>query len=337
MSVKIQSSTKEYSINFYSTIENLIDSFQDKSLLFLIDENVYNLYTNHFKNKNYYIIPSSEYSKTLEYSSDVFNYLIDNGYKSDTHLVVVGGGILQDLGGFIASTFCRGVDYTLVPTTLLAQCDSCIGGKTSINHNSRKNILGTFYPPNEIKICTKFLDTLSRFDLKSGYGELIKFYILNNNLDNLNFNNLEEAILYGLSYKGKIIEIDEFDKGERKLLNFGHSFGHSLESISNYKIPHGSAVIIGILIANEVSYNLGYLTKEYCTKIQQILIPHIEHLDILKEWFDYPTLLSYLKSDKKNTGGNINMVLFNGKTYVVTSINDLKVLEKSLSTIYEII
>jgi 3-dehydroquinate synthase len=337
MSIKIQSSTKEYSINFYSTIENLINSFQDKSLLFLIDKNVYNLYTRYFKNKNCYIIPASEYSKTLEYSSDVFNYLIDNGYKSDTHLVVVGGGILQDLGGFVASTFCRGVDYTLVPTTLLAQCDSCIGGKTSINHNNRKNILGTFYPPNEIKICTKFLNTLSEFDLKSGYGELIKFYILNNNLDKLNFNNLEKAILYGLAYKGKIIERDEFDKGERKLLNFGHSFGHSLESTSDYKIPHGSAVIIGILIANEVSYNLGYVSKEYCTNIQMKLLPQIEHLKINKEWFDFPTLLSYLQSDKKNIGGNINMILFKDNYYVVTPVNDLNVLQNSLKTIYEII
>ena len=337
MSMKIKSSTKEYNINFYPTIENLINSFQDKSLLFLIDENVYNLYTNYFKDKNYYIIPASEYSKTLEYSSNIFNYLIDNGYKSDTHLVVIGGGILQDLGGFVASTFCRGVNYTLVPTTLLAQCDSCIGGKTSINHNNRKNILGTFYPPNEIKICTKFLDTLSEFDLKSGYGELIKFYILNNNLNNLNLNNLKEAILYGLKYKGEIIERDEFDKSERKLLNFGHSFGHSLESISEYKIPHGSAVIIGILIANEVSHNLGYITRKYCNTIQKILIPQIKHLNILKKWFDFPTLFSYLKSDKKNIGGNINMVLLNKKQYFVSPINDLKILENSLNAIYEVI
>jgi 3-dehydroquinate synthase len=337
MQITINSSTKKYNVNFYSNIKNLIDSFQNESLLFLIDKTVYNLYKNYFLNTNYYLIPASEHSKTLEYSSNVFNYLIDNDYKSDTHLVVIGGGILQDLGGFIASTFCRGINYTLVPTTLLAQCDSCIGGKTSINHNNRKNILGTFYPPNEIKICTQFLSTLSEFDLKSGYGELIKFYLLNNNLDNLNLNNLEEAILYGLKYKGKIIEIDEFDKSERKLLNFGHSFGHSLESTSDYKIPHGSAIIIGILIANEVSYNLGYVNREYCDKIKIQLLPHIKHLKLNKNWFDFSLLLSYLKSDKKNIGGNINMVLFNGENYYITPIKDLKILEKSLNNINEII
>lgn len=339
MQITIKSSTKDYNINFYSTIENLISSFENQSLLFLIDEQVYQLYSKHFHKikAHCYVIPASEHSKTLEYSSKVFNYLIDNNFKSDAHLVIIGGGILQDVGGFITSVFCRGINYTLVPTTLLAQCDSCIGGKTSINHNNRKNILGTFYPPNEIKICTQFLNTLSEFDLKSGYGELIKFYLLNNNLDNLNFDNLEEAILYRLKYKGGIIERDEFDKGERKLLNFGHSFGHSLESTSEYNIPHGSAVIIGILIANEVSYNLGYVTKDYCIKIQNQLLPHVKHLKINKEWFDFNNLLSYLKSDKKNTGGDINMILFNGKEYFITSVSDLSILKQSLNTINEII
>jgi 3-dehydroquinate synthase len=336
--IKINSSIKNYNVNFYNTISDLIDSVSGGNLLYIIDDNVNIHYESHFKNKQKLIIPASEYSKTLDYISSIYNYLIDNNFKTDTHLVIIGGGILQDLGGFVASTFCRGVKYTLIPTTLLAQCDSCIGGKTSINHNSRKNILGTFYPPVEIKICTKFLNTLSDFDLKSGYGELIKFYLLDDNLDQLDLNKIDQSIIYGLNKKSKIIEKDEFDLGERKLLNFGHSFGHALESISNYKIPHGSAIIIGMMIANEVSYEMGEVKSTFINHIQSLLIPHIKHIKLKDKWFDFPKLLSYLKSDKKNTEGNINMVLINshGK-YNVKAIEDLNILKISVKKIYETI
>lgn len=334
----IKSSNKDYQVNFYSKINELVESINDDKTFYLIDKNVNLLYKQYFKNKSKLIIPASENSKTLKYSSHIFDHLIDKGFKTDVHLVVIGGGILQDLGGFVASTFCRGVKYTLIPTTLLAQCDSCIGGKTSINHYKRKNILGTFYPPTEIKICTEFLDTLSNFDLKSGYGELIKFHLLNNDLHNLDLDNLEQSIFYGLNKKSDIIERDEFDLGERKLLNFGHSFGHAFESISEYKIPHGSAIIIGMMIANEISFQLGELEESYVKQTQQKLYPHISHIKLDDKWFDFPKLLSYLKSDKKNTGDNINMVLINAYgEYNVKAINNLNLLKNSVNKIYEII
>ena len=334
----IKSSNTKYQVNFYSKIKKLIESLDNNKTFYLIDENVFLLYKQYFNNKSKLVVPASEDSKTLEYSSIIFNHLIDNNFKTDTHLIIIGGGVLQDLGGFVASTFCRGIKYTLIPTTLLSQCDSCIGGKTSINHNNRKNILGTFYPPTEVKICTEFLNTLSNFDLKSGYGELIKFYLLNNNLHNLNLDNLEQSIVYGLNKKSNIIEKDEFDLGERKLLNFGHSFGHALESISQYKIPHGSAIIIGMMIANEISFQLGEIEEYYVKQTQQKLSLYINHIKLDSKWFDFPKLLSYLKSDKKNTGSNINMILINAHgEYSIKTINDLNLLKNSVNKIYETI
>ncbi len=335
--LKIKSSNKEYQVNFYNKVNDTIKSIKDKKAFYLIDENVYLLYKDYFKHKPKLIVPALETSKTLEYTSNIFNHLIDKNFKTDIHLVVIGGGILQDLGGFIASIFCRGVKYTLVPTTLLAMCDSCIGGKTSINHHKRKNILGTFYPPDEIKISLEFLNTLGKKDLLSGYGELIKFYCLDSNIFNINLENLEECVYYGLNKKSKIIQTDEFDKGLRKLLNFGHTFGHALESASNYAIPHGSAIIIGMLIANEISTKLSYCSERYNVNVRKKLLPYINHLKLKQEWFVFDKLLSYIKSDKKNTGKNINMVLHNNGSYSIYPINDLEILKTSLSTIYEII
>ena len=335
--LKIKSTTKDYQVNFYSKIESLLDSIDNDKTFYLIDENVSNYYSSYFKDKQRLIVPASEESKTLNYVDNIFNHLIKLEFKTDLHLVIVGGGILQDLGGFVASTFCRGVKYTLIPTTLLAMCDSCIGGKTSINHFNRKNILGTFYPPDDIKLCLDFLNTLEKNDLLSGYGELIKFYLLDNKIFELNLDNLEDCIYYGLHKKSKIIQKDEFDKGLRKLLNFGHTFGHALESTSNYAIPHGSAIIIGMLIANEISTNLNYCSERYNINVRNKLLPYIDHLKLKEEWFVFSKLLSYIKSDKKNTGKNINMVLHNNGSYNIYPINDLEILKTSLSTIYEVI
>tara|TARA_R110000823_G_scaffold306409_1_gene428805 strand:- start:3946 stop:4974 length:1029 start_codon:yes stop_codon:yes gene_type:complete len=335
--LNIKSSNKDYKVNFYNKIDDIIKSIKDNKSFYLIDENVYLLYKDYFKHKPKLIVPALETSKTLNYASIIFNNLIDKDFKTDVHLVVIGGGILQDLGGFVASTFCRGVKYTLIPTTLLAMCDSCIGGKTSINHYKRKNILGTFYPPSEIKISLEFLDTLNKKDLLSGYGELIKFYCLDNNIFNINLENLEECIHYGLNKKSKIIQTDEFDKGLRKLLNFGHTFGHALESSSKYAIPHGSAIIIGMLVANEISKNLNYCSERYNNTVREKLLPYIDHLKLKKEWFVFDKLFSYIKSDKKNTGKNINMVLHNNGSYNIYPVNDVEILKTSLNTIYEAI
>ena len=223
----------------------------------------------------------------------------------------------------------------MIPTTLLAQADSCVGGKTSINFKNRKNILGTFYPPSKILIYSNFTKTLSDLDLLSGFGELYKFCILQNKIQKFNLNsNLTEMIYEGLKFKLDIISRDEFDRGERKFLNFGHTFGHALETSSGYQIPHGISVIIGSMIACSLSNRLGYTVSDFNVIMQK-------GTDILKEskitfkeeWFQFDNLIEIVKSDKKSTG-KLTMVLINEKPFL-HEVKEYDILSKTIKEIYE--
>ncbi len=255
---------------------------------------------------------------------------------------VIGGGVLQDAVGFCASVYCRGIEYYLAPTTLLSQIDSCVGGKTSVNYGSRKNILGTFYPPKEILICEEFLQGLSQENYCSGLGELFKFDILRNQILSseindliLNKQSIKEHIYQSLLYKVSILEIDEFDKHERKFLNFGHTFGHALEITSSYKLSHGYAVVVGCLIALKVSQILfGTHIYSKTLEIAKNLLSQTCPLE--ESWFDFDQLMECVKSDKKNTGC-LNMVLIKDRQPVIQKIEDYSIIKRALEETYEAI
>lgn len=289
-----------------------------------------------------YIVDTSEELKTWEGLQIIFDQLISKKVNTLTKLIVIGGGVLQDAAGFCASVFCRGIEYILVPTTLLSQIDSCVGGKTSINYGSKKNILGTFYPPTEILICEDFLYSLSNEDFFSGFGELFKFDLLRNRIKESCINNVikdRQLILpyihSCLEYKVSILEIDEFDKKERKYLNFGHTFGHALEITSKYKLSHGYAVVIGCLIALSISKNiLNYNNNDYAIALDLATNILKNTVNIEKDWFDYENLIECVKSDKKNTGC-INMVLIKNEKPIVQKIEDYSIIDKALKEVYE--
>jgi 3-dehydroquinate synthase len=330
-SLNIQSNSGNYEVKFYNTISEIQKQIGES--IVIVDSNVYDLYKKYFKS-NPIVFNCTEQSKTLDGAIVLFRELINRKVKSNGKLYVVGGGILQDIAGFVCSTYCRGIEYHLVPTTLLSQCDSCIGGKTSINFESVKNILGTFYPPSKIHICTKFINTLTDEDYLSGMGEIIKFNILKDTLSNMqDDSSIEDLILDALSYKCSIIEIDEFDKKERKFLNFGHTFGHAIESTSKYIVPHGTGVLIGILIANKVSNILGLLSSNKESDIFDLILPYISHQPLQEEWFKFKDLLSVIKHDKKNTG-TINMVLITNEQPLIVPIESQKVLEQAVKNVY---
>ena len=305
--LKVKSNLNDYKITFHDTVKGLLNIL-DKQSWFIIDKNLKQYYDFDFlPNKIFY--ECNENTKSFDHIEILLKTFTQNQFKSNTEVIIIGGGTLQDVAGFCCSIYSRGIKYKFIPTTLLSQCDSCVGGKTSINFNSIKNILGTFYPPTEILICDKFLQTLSEKDFKSGLGEVFKFKILQNKLneDIFSKDNLNQLIRECLEYKISIIEIDEFDQDLRKLLNYGHTFGHALEITSNYKLPHGSAVILGILIVNDILKELNIETNLDYNVINKIGLSLIKHIDLDKEWFNIKDIIKTIKLDKKNTG-KINLV-----------------------------
>lgn len=349
---KINSLHGEYDVIGGATFSQIVEfmSQNDFDMIPFVDQNVLEHWPA-LKQFNPIVVRANEDTKTLSGIEPLINAMIDRGANSKSKIIAIGGGVVQDAVGFIASIWCRGVDYTLVPTTLLSQIDSCVGGKTSINH-VRKNILGTFWPPKEIIICTDFLSTLSSTDYWSGWGEYIKYNILRDRMDNI-INYLHpgnphgkeyELIKDGLDYKIGIIQRDEFDRGERKFLNFGHTFGHALESVSEWKIPHGFAVFIGSLIAMCVSEN--YTQSDLSIKILSIKIKQLFYFgrqylnygeikhELNPEWFTSALIDIAKKSDKKQEGGSgIKMVLIGEDGPYLHTVDNNEVLIKAIERV----
>ena len=195
---------------------------------------------------------------------------------------------------------------------MLAQGDSCIGGKTSINFSTYKNQLGNFYPPSHIVVCPEFLNTLTEIDIKSGLGEMLHFFLVSSKADHefflKNQHDFKKLTTRCLDIKRSYIEIDEFDKHERLILNYGHTFGHAIESVTNNNVAHGIAVSLGMDVANFISYKKGYITYELFKRIQKTLVSIYENLKLP----DIDKLIIALKKDKKNISNKLNCVLTKG-------------------------
>jgi 3-dehydroquinate synthase len=321
----IRSSVHDYEVSFNDDFGVSLAEEINRGDIVLIDQNVYQLYNESLApildNFKYIPIEPSEDQKNFLNLAPLIENLIGSNFRKNNKLIAIGGGITQDIAAFISSNFYRGVGWKFYPTTLLSQCDSCIGGKSSINFGKYKNQLGNFYPPEKIIIDIHFLTTLNEIDIRSGMGEMIHFYLVSgeDDFDMINSNYdlalkdysvLKKLISHSLQIKKKIIEIDEFDKKERLIFNYGHSFGHAIESLTGYRIPHGIAVSYGMDIANYISVKLGYISEKLQLKIQKLL---------KKNWgdtclgeIDIQTFVTYLQKDKKNTGSKIRVILTKG-------------------------
>lgn len=319
----IKSRLKDYRVHFEENFSFIGNLSQTENAQYVIDKKVWDLYKEEFKDipkDRLILIDATEENKVIDTALGICEQITEIAAKRNTTLISVGGGIIQDITGFVANVTYRGINWTFVPTTLLAACDSCIGGKTSLNYKKFKNLLGTFYPPDDIYICPLFFNTLSERDYLSGLGEVVKFNMmqgepgLNNietDLDKLLSRDAETVNRYvnsSLLFKKNFIEIDEFDRGERIKLNFAHTFGHAIEVISNYAIPHGTAVAIGMMMANDVSLRRGYLSKSHVDRMDKVLLSVIK---ISADILDVPTdkYLSAMKKDKKQVGTSLTAVL----------------------------
>lgn len=318
-----------------------IDKKYDKVLI-LTDENVYKSQFNLFiDNVNHdsietYIVKSGEQSKSIETYTEVIKYCLSVNMTRKSLIIAFGGGVIGDLGGFVASTYMRGIDFIQVPTTLLAQVDSSVGGKTAINIGNIKNIIGTFYQPRKTYINVNSLLTLSQQQYLSGIGEVIKYgfiydyefikYIYENNDDILNKkqNVLNYITKKCTDIKYEIVSQDEKENGLRKILNLGHTFGHAVEKLCN--ISHGFAVNIGNNMAFALSLEKGFIDKEYYNEF--IKISEKLNLPIKIKYDNSDEILEIMKSDKKNSFGNINLVLpiGKGKVGVFDNIEDKDIL-----------
>lgn len=266
-------------------------------------------------------IEATEANKSLERLPAYVTHLLDCGVRRDHALIAVGGGIVQDITAFIAATLFRGLAWRFYPTTLLAQADSCIGSKSSINVGGYKNQLGTFTPPIDILISPGVLATLSETDIRSGIGEMIKVHIISGWKDTQAIaadypkiardkNVMTCYIRRSLEIKKNKVEADEFDCNERLVMNYGHSFGHALESATDYAVPHGIAVTIGMDMANYVSCRLGLVEWRVYDEIHSLLAVNyvgFDHIPIPEDRF-----FAALAKDKKNIGGDLSLILMRG-------------------------
>lgn len=284
-------------------------------------------------------LKAGEDLKSIAAVYPLYGKLLEKKADRNSVIVALGGGSIGDAAGFVAATFMRGITWIGVPTTLLAQVDSSIGGKTGINHEAGKNLIGTFHQPSLVICDTDYLETLSSREMTSGIGEMVKysftydpkfFIYLEKNLDkvlSLDKKVLSETIKKALQWKCRAVEQDEFDRtGVREVLNFGHTFGHALESLTKYeKYQHGEAVIWGMKFALSLSEIRGKLKADERLKMVSLL----RRLDIpkLPNRFDPGEVFSLMKTDKKSFGGSIRFVLLDKIGHAVldhkVSLNDL--------------
>lgn len=321
----VKSSIQNYKVHFENSIKLTIKNEIAEGDFLIIDKNVFKLIfkNNHslLSNYNYLVINPSEKQKNFLALKPLIETLINKSFRRNNRLVAIGGGITQDITAFIASIIFRGVEWVFFPTTLLAQADSCIGGKTSINIGAHKNQLGNFYPPKKIYIITEFLKSLPKSDFKSGMGEMLHFFLVSGENDFFYYRDkyqkaftddlvLKSLIKRNLEIKKYFIEIDEFDKKERLLLNYGHSFGHAIESLTNYKVPHGIAVSYGMDIANFISLKLNFIEMNIYNQIRSQLKLIWEGTDLGNiNISDFEVALS---KDKKNIGNSYQLILTKG-------------------------
>ena len=323
--LKIASKIWDYQVHFKKNFGFIDELASLENSVFVIDSNVYSIYSSEFhhkvKEENVFILNAIEANKNLDQCQKIYSFLTQKSAKRNLKLISIGGGITQDITGFVASTLYRGIKWTYIPTTLLAQTDSCIGSKTSLNFGKFKNLLGTFYPPQQIFINIDFLKTLSMKDFYSGLGESIKFSLMSG--DKLSVSDIKknierckiddqfliETIRNNMQIKISYMEGDEFDLGRRNLLNYGHCLGHALETTSNYEIPHGIAVNIGIIFANYLSTLRDELPRQITEQVaNEINIPNIS-IELNIKHFDKDGLLRCLKNDKKSIGKDLTLIL----------------------------
>lgn len=346
----------EYSDNFDRLVECITElGYNNRKICVVSETNVASLYMDAIlillekccKKAVSYVFPEGEESKNLDTVKGLYEKLIVEKFDRNDVLIALGGGVVGDLTGFTAATYLRGIDFIQIPTSLLSQVDSSVGGKTGVDFDSYKNMVGAFHMPKLVYMNLSVLDTLSLRQFNSGMGEVVKYGIikdreffdwLNTNKEHIKakaYNTLYEMVRASCIVKKNVVENDPTEKGERALLNFGHTLGHAVEKYMNFQLLHGECVFIGMLLATIISYNKGLISLDD----KNLVFDTINVFDVpkLPLDIDIDKIVLYTKNDKKVSGDKIKFVLIKdiGDAYIDMEVSDDD-MKKSIAELLEI-
>lgn len=336
LEVNISESEKKYTIHINNKDISLLksgvlESINNKNYIVVISQKVYTLYGEilDFPKDKIFILKDGEKEKNFKNYAKILDFALKNKLKREDAIIAIGGGVVGDISGFCASTYMRGIKFIQIPTTLLACTDSSVGGKTAINSEYGKNLIGSFYQPHEVFINVNFLKTLDKKQYDSGLGEVLKYALIekscecNEELHLMNFlteNNkkildrdiitLRELIEICIKLKISVVNKDEKEKGLRRILNYGHTYAHALENITHYKkYTHGESVVYGILYALNIAIKLGKIDKEYKFLCEDLILKY-GFKQIPK--YDNNKIIKIMETDKKADNDKINYILPSG-------------------------
>lgn len=339
--LNVNTNNKKYSITFHRDFSNVSDEIINleknySKIAVISDDNVDKLYTDiilkeleKVNNKVFsYSFTHGEENKNHNTIINIYDFLINNKFDRKSLLVALGGGVTGDMVGYVAATFMRGIDFIQIPTSLLSQVDSSIGGKTGIDFNGYKNIVGAFHQPELVYINTSTLKTLPTNEFNSGMGEVIKHGLIkdSNYLNSLIINGerikqldhvtLTDMIMTSCSIKADVVSEDEKEHGLRAILNFGHTIGHAIERLKNFELLHGECVAIGMIGAAYISLELGTLTNEEVNKIYNVI--DLYNLPTYVENLNEDVIYNEMFHDKKTANDSLSFVLLNniGDNYI---------------------
>lgn len=340
-----------YDIVFSHTFEELPQELQDlgaenRKICIYTDSNVEKLYAKQIqellepvcRKVILFSFPAGEEYKTLDTIKEAYKTLIEAGFDRKDLILALGGGVVGDMAGYTAATYLRGIDFVQVPTTLLAQSDSSIGGKTGVDFDGYKNMVGAFHMPSLVYMNLATLKTLDARQFYNGFAEVMKHGLIKDAifyewlLDKMyeicerDLDTLEEMIMRSCTVKKLVVEKDPTEQGERALLNFGHTIGHAIEKYKNFTLSHGECVALGCVAAAFISWKHELITMEEYYEVRDMFVPF--NLPISVEDIDPQEVLRLTKSDKKMKDGTLQFILLKrvGKAMRDTSVTDEDIL-----------
>lgn len=293
------------------------------------------------KELSFYVFSAGEEHKTLETVSDIYRFLIEKKITRKDMLIALGGGVVGDITGFTAASYLRGIDFVQIPTTLLSQVDSSIGGKTGVDFEQYKNMVGAFHMPRLVYTNVSVLKELDERQFASGFAEVMKHGLIKNRkyyewlleniyeIDDREADVLQEMIYRSCLIKKKVVEKDPTEQGERALLNFGHTIGHGIEKASNFSLLHGECVALGCIAAADISYKRHLIGEDEYLEIRDMFVPFHLPITLREISFTAQEVVENTKSDKKNASGTLRFILLErlGKAVIEETVTEKELLE----------